>query len=119
MRAPSIKLAVALAVLAPASPVLAHGELVRAVPQPGSVVSTSPAGIRLQFSERIEARFSGVEVVTSAGRRLPTGAAEMQGVLMAVPVPAPLPAGVYRVNWHVLSVDGHRTKGSFTFEVRP
>jgi methionine-rich copper-binding protein CopC len=119
MRAPSIKLAVALAVLAPACPALAHGELVRAVPQPGSVVSTAPAGIRLQFSEGIEARFSGVEVVTSARRRVPTGAAEVQGVVMAVPVSAPLPAGVYRVNWHVLSVDGHRTKGSFTFEVRP
>jgi copper resistance protein C len=38
---------------------------------------------------------------------------------LVVPITAPLPPGVYRVNWHVLSVDSHKTQGSFTFEVRP
>nr|WP_280113455.1 copper resistance protein CopC [Methylobacterium nodulans] len=30
-----------------------------------------------------------------------------------------LPPGIYRVTWHVVSVDTHRTQGSFTFEIRP
>jgi hypothetical protein len=33
-------------------------------------------------------------------------------------VPA-LPAGSYKVFWKVLSVDAHRTEGSFGFEVKP
>jgi len=31
----------------------------------------------------------------------------------------PLPAGTYKVIWRVLSVDTHRTNGSFTFRVGP
>lgn len=28
-----------------------------------------------------------------------------------------LPQGTYRVRWHVLSVDTHKTEGNFTFRV--
>lgn len=115
----TIKLGLALALLGSAAPVLAHGELVAAMPPPGAAVSGSPANVRLQFSEGIEAKFSGLEVVTAAGQRVPIGRAAMQGATVTVPIAAPLAPGAYRVNWHVLSVDGHRTTGSFTFEVRP
>jgi copper resistance protein C len=47
------------------------------------------------------------------------GHAQIQGKVIAVPIANPLSPGAYRVNWHVLSVDGHKTQGSFTFEVRP
>jgi hypothetical protein len=30
-----------------------------------------------------------------------------------------LPAGAYRVHWHVVSVDTHMTEGDFSFTVRP
>jgi copper resistance protein C len=30
-----------------------------------------------------------------------------------------LPAGQYNVRWRVISVDTHKTEGSFGFEVRP
>jgi methionine-rich copper-binding protein CopC len=30
----------------------------------------------------------------------------------------PLQAGSYQVNWHVLSVDGHKTAGSYRFSVK-
>jgi methionine-rich copper-binding protein CopC len=29
----------------------------------------------------------------------------------------PLPPGTYKVNWHVLSVDIHKTQGSYSFSV--
>ena len=29
----------------------------------------------------------------------------------------PLPPGTYKVNWHVLSVDTHKTEGSYSFTV--
>jgi methionine-rich copper-binding protein CopC len=37
---------------------------------------------------------------------------------LVVPV-RPLPPGRYKVDWKVLSVDTHRTEGSFAFEVKP
>src|SRR3954465_8108463 len=113
----SIGLGLALFGSAPAA--LAHAELRRAVPQPGSVVSASPPEVRLQFSEGIEGRFSGLDVAAPNGARVPTGRAQLQGTAMVVPITKPLSPGVYRVNWHVLSVDGHKVQGSFTFEVRP
>ena len=30
-----------------------------------------------------------------------------------------LTAGTYKVHWHVLSVDTHRTEGNFSFTVAP
>jgi methionine-rich copper-binding protein CopC len=29
-----------------------------------------------------------------------------------------LPPGEYTVAWHVVSVDGHKTKGQYTFSVK-
>jgi methionine-rich copper-binding protein CopC len=34
-------------------------------------------------------------------------------------VPETLSAGTYRVTWHAVSVDTHKTQGSFTFTVAP
>ena len=118
-RALSLALGLGLALLGSAPRVSAHGELLRATPQPGSIVSTSPPEVQLQFTEGIEARFSGLEIAASNGKRVPTGRAQVQGAAMVVPITTALSPGVYRVNWHVLSVDSHKTRGSFTFEVRP
>jgi copper resistance protein C len=38
--------------------------------------------------------------------------------IMTVSVPN-LPAGTYKVEWKVTSVDTHKTHGSFTFTVQP
>jgi copper resistance protein C len=99
----------------------AHAFLNQAVPQVGGAVPVSPKEIRLTFSEGVEPRFSGIELATSDGRPIVTGPAaaapgdEKQFVL-AVPLLAP---GRYRVNWHVVSVDTHRTEGEYTFTVWP
>ncbi len=38
---------------------------------------------------------------------------------LVLPLGPPLPAGVYRVTWRVVSRDTHTTEGDFTFEVAP
>jgi len=75
--------------------------------------------VRLQFSEGIEGRFSGLDVVAANGKPVATGRPQIQGKAIVVPITAPLPPGVYRVNWHVLSADSHKIQGSFSFEIRP
>lgn len=100
-------------------PARAHADLLRATPQAGSVVAKSPLEVRLQFSEGIEARFSRVEIIGAEGKRVTLGRSQVQGTAMVVPITEPLFPGRYQVNWRVLSADGHKTNGSFTFEVGP
>lgn len=100
---------------------LAHAFLDHAVPPVGGTVPASPKEIRLTFTEAIEPRFSGIDLATADGREIATGAAavdpgnDKQLVLM---VP-PLTPGRYRVHWHVVSVDTHRTEGEYSFVVEP
>lgn len=98
----------------------AHAFLVKSDPQVGAVVA-KPLQLRLEFSEAIELGFSGVEVANAAG-----GAIALNGVRFAdnghKVLLADLPmlgAGAYRVKWHVVSVDTHRTEGDFNFAVKP
>ena len=99
----------------------AHAMLVKAVPAVGGQVTASPSEIRITFSEAIELRFSGIEVKTASGSAVATGAASVDPkdrATLVVPLPAPLAPGSYKVSWHVVSVDTHKTTGSFSFEVK-
>ena len=114
-----LRTSIVVSLLAPAPTVLAHGDLVAASPGPWTVVAASPAAVRIEFSEGIEPRLSGLTVTGPDGKLVPTGELEVQRAVMTAPLARPLEPGVYRVRWRVLSVDGHDTKGSYTFEVRP
>ena len=37
---------------------------------------------------------------------------------MLVPLEQTLQPGNYTVDWHVVSVDGHKTRGTYTFSVK-
>jgi methionine-rich copper-binding protein CopC len=99
----------------------AHAFLDQAVPPVGSAVPASPKEIRLTFSEGVEPRFSAIELATSDGRTIATGPAvrdpgDDKQLVLAVP---PLAPGRYKVSWHVVSVDTHRTEGVYSFTVAP
>jgi methionine-rich copper-binding protein CopC len=104
-------------VLAMAGPTFGHAHLSSAMPAPGATVK-APAEIRLLFTEPLEPAFSTIEVYDAAGKRIQTGKSEVKDNIMHVPL-KPLPAGGYKVNWRVLSVDTHKSSGSFTFTVAP
>src|SRR5436309_3056503 len=99
--------------------VSAHAFLDHAVPAVGATIMASPATLQLFFSEPIEPRFSGIELATAAGRPVATGAAALDprnpaALVLRLP---PLMPGRYRVSWHVVSADTHRTEGSYEFSV--
>ena len=101
---------------------LAHALLVKAVPAVGGAVSASPSEIRITYSEAVEPRFSGIAVKAVDGRSAETGAAAVDPgdhATLVVAIKSPLRPGTYKVNWHVVSVDTHKTEGSFSFEVKP
>ena len=93
----------------------AHAQLDHAVPAVGSTVASSPGQVALYFTESLEPKFSGGEVRNGAGTRVDHGAS-VSGKVMRLSVGS-LPAGSYSVEWHALSVDTHKTEGSFSFKV--
>jgi methionine-rich copper-binding protein CopC len=93
----------------------AHAMLMHASPGAGAMVKP-PKEVVLDFSEGLEPALSGVAVTDSAGHDVTAGPPAAKGTEMTVAL-KPLANGTYRVSWHALSVDTHRTAGSFTFMV--
>jgi methionine-rich copper-binding protein CopC len=93
----------------------AHAQLDHANPAVGSTIGSSPGRVTLTFTQALEPKFSGAEVRNSAGARVDTGHSA-SGNTLSVSVKG-LPPGAYSVSWHVLSVDTHKTQGSFSFRV--
>ena len=94
----------------------AHAMLERAEPRVGNKVASPPREVTLWFTQKLETAFSTITVTNAAGERVDTGKARVSGNQMSIVIRAG-GAGTYRVNWQVLSVDTHRTDGSFTFQV--
>ena len=107
--------------LLPGAAAHAHAFLDHASPLVGSTVATAPRELVLWFTEKLEPAFSSIEVRNAQGVAVQSGKAQVDrndGTQLRVPLKA-LPPGTYQVIWRVLSVDTHRTQGSFTFHVGP
>lgn len=99
----------------------AHAFLLKSSPAVGSAVERGTKELTLQFSEAVEVAFSGVEITTASGTPVavsPVRFADAAHRQLATVLPV-LASGSYRVKWHVVSVDTHRTEGTFTFTVKP
>ena len=101
--------------------VSAHAHLKSQYPAANANVTASPQALTLTFSEDIEPDFSGVEITDSNHQVVPVAKAARapeEHNQMIVPIEKPLVRGQYQVSWHVLSVDGHKTQGSYAFSVK-
>lgn len=118
MRTTIIALA-ALAAVAAAPRAEAHAQLDHASPAVGSTVNPAPKAVTLSFTEAVEPKFSSIEVQDAKGAAMQRGAAQgVSGNTAQLTVALkPLAAGTYTVKWRALSVDTHRTQGSFSFTV--
>ncbi len=79
----------------------------------------SPIELRLKFSEGIEIKFTKVKVIGPGKGTIEIGALKLDpkdNTVVIVPLMSPLPDGKYTVDWQALSLDGHKTKGSYNFE---
>jgi methionine-rich copper-binding protein CopC len=99
------------------SPAFGHAHLSKSAPAAGATVST-PSELMLIFTEPLEAAFSTLELRDAAGKPVETGKAQIKDNVMRLRVNA-LPAGRYTVNWRVLSVDTHKSNGTYNFTVKP
>jgi methionine-rich copper-binding protein CopC len=109
-----------LAVIVLGGPTLAHPRLESASPSPDVSISASPSEIKLNFSEGIIPKFSGLELKDEAGQLIKTGETvtdPKDSKQLVTPLSKPLAAGRYTVSWHAVSEDTHRVNGDYTFRV--
>jgi methionine-rich copper-binding protein CopC len=98
----------------------AHAFLDHAEPKVGSLVTNSPAEIKIWFTQNLEPAFSTLEVQDAQGNEVDKKYARLDDKdksLFLVSLP-PLPAGTYMIIWHAVSVDTHKTQGRFAFTVK-
>ncbi|EAA7556256.1 CopC domain-containing protein YobA [Salmonella enterica] len=99
----------------------AHAHLKNAEPAAESTVESTPGHLTLHFTEALEPTFSAADVTDSQGKAVKTAKSVVDDAdksVLIVPLEDVLPSGKYTVNWHVVAVDGHKTKGDYTFTVK-
>lgn len=98
--------------------VFAHAHLKSTTPAADSRV-TAPAELRLVFSEGVEASFTKV-TISKDGAAVAVKSIATEGTdkkTLVVTPAAPLTAGDYKVEWHAVSVDTHKSDGDYRFKV--
>jgi methionine-rich copper-binding protein CopC len=109
-----------LSALALATQASAHAHLTASNPAAGATVA-APKQLTLQFSEKLQPKFSGLTVTMPqmSDMATPVKVAVSKDRMGLVATPTePLSAGVYKVNWHAVTADTHRVTGAYTFTVR-
>lgn len=100
--------------------VWAHASLVKSDPPRRASLSESPSQIQLWFNEDIEAAYASVEVLNSNGKTVSVDAPKAveddpKSVVLAMPALTP---GSYKVQFRVLSVDGHVVESNYSFRIK-
>ena len=116
MRHSSVLCALPLMLLLATGQTSAHAMLDHTEPRVGNKVAATPREVTLWFTQKIEPAFSTITVTDSAGKRVDTGKTRVSGTQMSVSLRQG-GSGTYRVTWRALSVDSHKTDGSFSFQV--
>ncbi len=97
----------------------AHPELQSTEPAAGAATS-SPRQIKITFNESVIPQFSGLQLKDQTGKVIATAKSTTDPTnkkQLVVPIQEQLPPGDYKVEWHAVSDDTHRVKGSYSFSV--
>lgn len=105
-----------IAAASPASPALAHDELLASDPAADSTVAELPDEVTLTFSGVLidEEGVNAISVTDAAGTELAQGAPALDGTTATQTVDGDS-QGPITVRWRVVSSDGHPVSGEFSF----
>ncbi|CCD95322.1 putative Copper resistance protein, copC family [Bradyrhizobium sp. ORS 375] len=113
-----LRLLLSLAVLAAPAAASAHAVIVSSQPASGATIDRDAVAIRLRFNSRIDHARSRLKLKAPDGAEqalapaADTAADEIGAQARA------LSPGAWHLQWQVLSVDGHITRGDIPFNVR-
>ncbi len=96
--------------------VFAHSHLGGSSPADGEVVTEPLTEITLEFDGHIE-QGSFIGVTTTEGQAIELQEIIIEGDTLTGVVAQPLSNDGYRVNWNIISADGHPLEGEFSFTV--
>jgi len=89
-------------------------------PRVGHTLDASPQSVRVWFDGDLEPVFSTMRVENASRQRVDQGDVKIDPhdpTELEVSLPR-LPSGTYQVFWSAVARDGHRTEGSFPFNVK-
>lgn len=111
--------AIALSLLAPGL-VAAHAGLVKSVPGSRATLTHAPSNLELCFNEAVELSFSTISLLDAANEPVQMGLLKLGDDPKCIRAALPeLSAGVYTVNYRVLSQDGHVVEYGYRFTIQP
>jgi copper transport protein len=103
---------------APPAASVFHAVLERSVPAAGESLGAAPHDLLLVFSGPIEELGASVRVLGPGGAAWTIEVRHPEGDARALGGPFPtLSPGGYRVEWRIVSADGHTVRGDFTFSI--
>ena len=98
---------------------MAHAHTEKTQPADGQTLEQSPKTVEAWFTEKVSDEWSKIEVSDADGKRVDDGKVSNGDDPKHLSVGLkPLPSGSYNVKLNVISGDGHRVKGLFSFNVR-
>lgn len=98
----------------------AHAHLVKSTPAANATVA-APKAISLTFNEKLTPAFSKFELVMPTMNNMAVAvktSVSKDGLTITGTPQAALMPGVYKVNWHAASSDGHKMDGAVDFTVK-
>ncbi len=104
-----------VALVATATPALAHAELTASTPAKGASLATPPVEVSLTFDEPVTLGENPISVTGPGGVSWTVGTPTIAGAVITAPVQASGPAGPYTLAYTVISDDGDDVTGSVAF----
>ncbi|MGH6962575.1 MAG: copper resistance CopC family protein [Dongiaceae bacterium] len=101
----------------PLSQAAAHALVVASTPSANGTIAGPEFDLRVRFSDRIDKKRSKLSLISTAGQAYPVQPLEVESADTLAGHVAGLSAGRYRLQWQVLAVDGHITRGEIPFAV--
>lgn len=114
MRLPRLAASLLAVTFGIAIPAHAHDFIVSSTPSEQQHFPTAPALIELEFSAEIIPASPALLIQDAARNVVWEAVPELNGRIATAPFPA-LPDGAYRLNWSLVSADGHRLEGTIPF----
>lgn len=118
----SAALAATLLLTGGSLPAQAHADLVKALPAQEHAITAPLEELRLTFTEGVELAFSDVSITGADGAEIEIGDLSLDpedNKTLIVPIEGGLASGTYRVEWTVVSTDGHKVEGSYDLDIVP
>lgn len=95
-----------------------YAVLEKASPGPNTVLEASPESLCIEFSGPVEPELSWIKLAKTGASEIPVQSLVSADGRTVCADLLQLVQSSYDVDWSVVGLDGHRTRGRYTFQVR-